>query len=212
MRSEWESYPFLFIFCTTNTSPQTLDLKTSTVSGCRVWPESNPVTTAEEVGAADVPFDPMCSFNMWGIYGAAKPLTRSPYPSAITWLSSRGLTGGTVHLPPLHLPHTHSSFSDFSLHDLYYLTPHTLHAPRYLVKHTLFEAHWVPPNWICCDAKCLAQGQLDNSRWRMAKNVTHSARGIDSTEVSRDYKNRHTLGSWTSFRFWTGLNWSALLL
>ena len=45
-----------------------------------VWPESNLVTTAEEVWAADVPFDLMCSFTMWSIYRAAEPLTRSPSP------------------------------------------------------------------------------------------------------------------------------------
>lgn len=80
---------------------------------------------------ADVPFDPMCSSTMLGIYRAAKPPTCSPHPPAITWLSSSGLTGGTTRLSThcsLTEPRTHSSFSDFSLHDLYYPTTHALHA------------------------------------------------------------------------------------
>lgn len=155
----------------------------------------------------------MCSFNMWGIYGAAKPLTRSPYPSAITWLSSRGLTGGAVHLPPCTSPTLIplSLISVFMTFITSLLTCCTLLSILLNKLYLLIEAHWVPPNWICWDAKCLNQGQLDNSRWRTVKNITHSARSIDNTEASRDYKNRHTLGLNKAEMVCNQLAWVAVL-
>lgn len=92
-------------------------------------PESNLVTTAEEVWARWCAFWPHVLLHHVRYLQSSKAC--SPHPPAITWLSSSGLTGGTTRLSThcsLTEPRTHSSFSDFSLHDLYYPTTHALHA------------------------------------------------------------------------------------
>lgn len=99
-----------------------------------VWLESKLVTTGQEVWAADVLFDPVYSFTMWSIYRTAQPLTCSPHPSNITWLSSVSLTGGTLCLS------THSFLNHTHIHTLHFLRFQTLifsgltcHMPPYLL-------------------------------------------------------------------------------
>lgn len=118
---------------------------------------------------ADVPFDPVCSFTMLGIYRAAKPPTCSPYPTAITWLSSSGLTGGTARLS------THCSLTEPRTFLFLWFQSSWPLLPHYSRTARSVGANWAAPNWICREVKRLAQGQLDSSCWRRENNITHSA-------------------------------------
>lgn len=99
------------------------------VEAVGVWLESKPVTMGQDVWAADVLFDPVCSFTMWSIYKTAQPLACSPHPSNTPGSPQAAWQGEHFvcpHTPPL-TTHTHYIFSDFSLCDLYFLV--LTHAP-----------------------------------------------------------------------------------
>lgn len=153
-------------------------------------PESNLVTTAEEVWARWCAFWPHVLLHHVRYLQSSKAsdlLPSSPCHHLALLKRPDRRNDPSVHTL---LPHgaTHT-FLFLWFQSSWPLLPHYSRTARSV------GANWAAPNWICREVKRLAQGQLDSSCWRRENNITHSA-------LTTSYCREQWL-----LKQWNGENW-----
>lgn len=134
----------------------------------RLWPRSNPVATAKEVWAADVPSDPDVLLRHAEYFQSPWLPLPSPGSPQAAW-------HGGAALPSIR-PSTRCSLSwaartflSLWFHSPF-ITTHAPHAPLchfWKIKKSLFTRggqKWAAPNWICLQTESLSQGQPQSHR------------------------------------------------